>query len=321
MQNTTISPRFKRRTAFYSSFYAVFVALLAALFMTSGCGGGGGGGGNNGTGNNGGASNTVSGVVRDSAASDTVVEGATVVIGGKTTTTTTTDGANANNQAGSFTLTDVTEGTDTATVTAPNGVAQTVRFTPPVAAGTNAPIELIINIGQISGRVLLANGQPAGGAFVTVASTADSVTADASGNFFIPNVPAGPTQLFLVLGTASKTQTVTVNLGNTDVGDITLIDDTSTTPPGIPNTLVGTITLDDPTGVVPAASANVVLFRNGVQLEATIADANGNYGFYVPAGNAYSVRASRAGFQDANSATVAITNPSVPLRVDLSLQP
>ena len=322
MQTTTGLPRFGRQATLYAAFYAAFVAALAALFLSSGCGGGGGGnnGGNNTT-TNGNASTTISGLVLDSAAGDAVVEGAVVVIGGKSATTRTVDNANANNPTGSFVITDAPVGTELATVTAPGGVAQTIRFSPPIGAGTNSPIELIINIGQISGRVLLANGQPANGAFVTVGSTGDSVNTDSAGRFFIPNIPVGPTDLFVVLGTASKTQTVPVNVGNTDVGDVILVDDTSTTPPGIPNTIVGVVTLNDPLGAIPASSTSVVLFRNNIQIEATTTDAQGNFGFYVPVGAGYSLRASRPAFQDANSPAVSVTNPNVALRVDLTLQP
>ena len=313
MQTYFAAPRFSRRAVILSA----LVATASALLATTGCGGGGGGKPQP---TPGGSTTTITGRVLNSTAADAPVEGATVVIGGKSATTRTVDNASADTPTGSFVITDAPVGTDIALVTPPGGgTAQTIRFSPPIASGTNSPIELVINIGQISGRVLLPSGQPASGAFVTIAATGESVTAGSDGRFFLPNVPAGPTQVFVVLGTASKTQAVTVAIGNTDVGDLTLVDDPNPTPPGIPNTIVGTVTLLDPSGTLPASSTTVVLFRNGVQLETTTTDANGSYGFYVPVGNAYSVLATRPGFQNTQSGTLSVTNPSVPLHADLAL--
>lgn len=313
MQTFFAAPRFSRRAVILSALLATASALLA------GCGGGGKSGPGD-TKNS--PTTTITGRVLNSTAGDAPVEGATVVIGGKSAITRTVDTASADTPTGSFVITDAPLQTDIAVVTPPGGgAAQTIRFAPPIAAGTNSPIELVINIGQISGRVLLANGQPASGAFITIAATGESVTAGTNGRFFLRIVPAGQTQVFVVLGTASKTQDVTVGIGNTDVGDITLVDDPNPTPPGIPNTIVGTVTLLDANGTIPAPSTSVVLFRNGIQLETTTTDANGNYGFYVPVGTAYSVLATRAGFQNTQSGTLSVTNPSVPVHADLALPP
>lgn len=318
MQNFLRSPRLSRRAVLQAVISTGAAAM--AVFALVGCGSGGGGGnggGNNGNNGNNGSSNTVSGRVYNSTDADQPVEGATVVIGGKTTVTRTVDNANSDTPTGSFVLTDVPTGTEFAVVTPVGGAAQTIRFTPPVTSGANAGIELFINVGQISGRILLPGGAPASGAFVTIAATGDSTTTDTNGNFFFPIITPGPTQISAVLGTAAKSMDITVGVGNTDVGSITLVDDPNPNPPGIPNTIVGTISLETPG--VPAPSTNVILFRNGSQIETTTTDGNGNYGFYVPVGNAYSVLATRPGFQNVQSGTLVVSNPSVPLRADLTL--
>ncbi len=314
MQNFLRSPRLSRRAVLQAVISTGAAAM--AVFALVGCGGGGGGGNNNNNNNNNGG-NTVTGRVYNSTGGDEPVEGATVLIGGKSAVTRTVDNASSDTPTGSFVLTGVPVGEEYATVTPVGGTAQRIRFVPPVTTGTNSPIEIFINVGQISGRVLLPGGAAASGAFVTVAATGESTTTDTNGYFFFPIVTPGPTQISAVLGTASKTADVTVNVGNTDVGNITLVDDTTTTPPGIPNTIVGTVSLDTPG--VPAPSTTVVLQRGGIQLETTTTDANGNYGFYVPVGSNYSVFVTRPGFQSYQSGVLVVSNPSVPLRADLTL--
>lgn len=319
MHNFLASRGLSRRT-FLSTLMTAGLALVP-LVILSGCGGGGGGGNNNNNNNNNNGGNaTISGRVFNSTDADSPVEGATVVIGGKTVITRTVDNASADTPTGSFVIEGAPVGTNLATVTPVGGTAQIIRFAPPLASGTNSPIELFINIGQISGRVLLPNGQPASGAFVTVSSTGDSTTTDSTGAFFLPIIPVGATQISAVLGTASKSQAITVNVGNTNVGDVTLVDDPNPNPPGIPNTIVGTVTIEDVTGAtIPASSTTVNLLRNNIQIETTTTDANGGYGFYVPVGSGYSVVAIRSGFQNTQSGTIAITNPSVPVVANLNL--
>jgi hypothetical protein len=274
--------------------------LLFPLLVLAGCGGGGGGGGGTGT--------TVAGRILDSARNDQPVASAVVEIGGATTTT-GTDGA--------FTLRGARVGSSTATVRAPGVDAQTIALPTPVTEGSNGPFDLIINIGQIRGRVLTAQNQPASGALVTVIATGDNVTTGADGTFQIEDLPAVETEVTAVLGTASATKTVTIANGVTEAGDLTLVNDPNPNPPGQPNTIVGTVR----SAVSNATLANVVvqLLQNGVERERTATDAAGNYGFYVPVGT-YVLRASGTGVSTVEG-TATVTNPAQPVRLDFTLQP
>lgn len=285
--------------------YLIFHLTLGVLFglLLAGCGGGGGGGG--------GPETTVSGTVLDSRNADRPVAGATVAIGSASTTT---------DAEGKFLLRGAPIGATTAIVTPPGGEPQTIAFSPPIAAGPNGRFDLIINIGQLRGRVLDPQGQPAGNALVTVVSTGDNVTTGPDGLFQVDNIPTNApgetTEVTAVLGTASVSRSVTVGNGVTDVGDLTLVDDPNPNPPGGPATIVGTVTQS--TGG-PAAGATIILRQGSVERERTTTDANGNYGFYVPIGS-YAVRAVKAGFQDAEVGAT-VTNPSQPVRADIVLQP
>jgi hypothetical protein len=287
------------------------VAALAAALL-AGCGGGGGGGG-------GSAGTTFYGIVLDSLNGDQGAGGVTVTMGGKTATTRTVDTANADNPVGSFVLTDVPTGTNAATVTPSGGGAQTILLEQPVHSGANggvgAPVQLFMNIGQVSGRVLLPNGQPAADAFVTVSATAETFQTNTDGTFLATLVPKGSTQVFAVKGTASAQKDIVVDYGNNGVGDIQLVDDPNPNPPGAPYTLYGAVTVQ---GVGTPAGTNVILFRNNIQIESTVTGANGFYYFYVPAGQ-YTVQALRNGFQDTNSGTINLTDPNTPVRTDLTM--
>jgi len=83
----------------------------------------------------------------------------------------------------------------------------------------------------------------------------------------------------------------------------------------MPFTLFGTITVQD---VGTPAGTNVILFRNNIQIETTVTDGTGIYHFYVPAGQ-YTVRALRNGFVDTDSGTITLTDPSTPVRTDLTM--
>lgn len=304
-----------------------FLGVCAAALVSTlvGCGGGGGGGGNGG----GGSETVVTGFVYNSTNQDEEVEGATVVMGNVSGTTVTRDQASPNNPVGSFRLVNVPVGTTTATITFLNSRqigdtdqretftdTQTVAFFPPVARGSNAGLELFVNIGQILGRVLLPNGQPANGANVFVAPSGLTATADAEGRFLIENVPLEPIEVTAVLGTAAVTKNVTINNGASDIGDLQLVEDPNPNPPGLPPTIRGTARVDSASGGL-AAGATVILFRNGAQLEQTIANAQGEYSFYVPVGN-YTVRVSLPGYQDANLDLV-LSNPNQPAEASVIL--
>lgn len=270
----------------------VLAGLLLFPLLLGGCGGGGGGGG---------TGTTVTGRVLDSAQNDAPLAGARVQIGGASTTT---------NPDGTFTLRGAPGGANTAVITPAGGAPQTIAFQPPVSpSGATNIGDLIINLGQIRGRVLTPDGQPAAGALVTVIATGDNVTTEADGRFQIDDLPATQTEVTAVLGTASVTVQITIGNGVTELGDLRLVNDPNPNPPGLPSTIVGTVR----GGGGALAGVRVELLQNGLTREATTTDAAGNYGFYVPVGS-YVVRV--AGAPDAN---VAVTNPAQPVRRDFSL--
>lgn len=280
----------------YSRWFVLITLALWPLVLLSGCGGGGGGGG----------STTVVGKVLDSRNGDNPVAGATVAIGGASATTIAD---------GSFTIRGASGGATTATITAPGQQAQTIAFSPPVAASGSTNVgDLILNIGQIRGRVLTPQGQPAVGALVTVIATGDNVLTGADGRFQVDNIPSGTTDVTAVLGTASVTRQVTVGDGVTEIGDLTLVDDPNPNPPGQPKTIQGTITLSDGAS---ATGLTVRLLRNGVDFEQAATNAAGGYEFYVPVGT-YGLRVSKPGYQDATG-QVTVTNPATPVQADLTL--
>lgn len=289
---------------------AALLLLPTLLLFLAGCGGGGGKPINNEV--------VLTGFVLDSRKNDEPIEDAVVTIGGKSTRTTTRGQANATRNVGSFELRGVALGATNAVIKAPGYDEQTVGFNPAVVQGNNGPIELIINIGQISGRVLRVDGQPAAGAFVSVVDTGDFVTADESGNFLLTNIPSGTTQISAFLGTEIATKDVTVQNGNTAIGDVQLAEGDSTIP-GPPATIVGVVTLANDQG--PASNLPVSLFRNGTQIEVFVTDANGAFGFYVPVGDYQIVVTPPPGFQSFASGTITVSNPSVPVTADAVLQP
>jgi len=292
------------RRAFLSMLMATAVAL-------AGCGGGGGGGK---------ASTIVTGTVYDSAKEDLPVQGATVTIGGKSGVTTTTAQASSTNTVGSFRLENVPTGTSTATVKLADGTTQSLAFSPPVTSGSNAALSLYVNIGQIGGRILLPNGTPASGAFVSIAATGDLVQTDTTGNFLVINIPTGDTLVSAVLGTSSASKTVTVTNGLTAIGDLQLVEDPNPNPPGVPSTIVGKVKTSDNTAADAGAGATVFLLRNGVQIEQTISGASdGGYSFYVPVGN-YSVQVQKNNYQSATAPAI-VTDPNKQIEVDVTLTP
>ncbi len=281
-----------------------------------GCGGGGG---------TKTAKTTVSGIVRNAADNDIEVEGATVLIGGKSAVTFTRDNASAANPVGSFLINDALVGAFTATVTVPGKPAQVVAFQPAVKAGANADIILVINIGQVGGRVLAPNGTPAADAFVSITTDVGSISAvtDSTGRFLLENVLEGTAELTASLGPASAVKTVNVVIGFTDIGDVTLVDDGNTNPPPTANTITGTIT-DSTNSATKLAGVSVVLLRNDVQVETTTTDANGKYGFLRPVGT-YRIQVLAAGYLDGDSGAFTLTSantpPNAPKVVDISLVP
>jgi hypothetical protein len=288
-----------------------WMGFLALGLLLGGCGGSGPG--------SGGTNTTVLGTVYDSATGDLEVQGAIVAIGGVTGTTTTVDQASATRPVGSFALSGVPTGATTALVTAPGQAPQTIAFQPAIGPGTNAGLSLYLNIGQLRGRVLGPDGRPAAGAFVYVqAETAvDPRQTALDGSFLIENVPIGSATITAILGPAAGSKTVTVGKGLLEAGDLTLVDDPNPNPVGLPRTIFGKVTIAA-TGE-PAGNVDVLLSVGGVQVEQVKTSTAGDYAFYVPVGT-YGIRATVPGgaYQDA-TATIDVTNPSVPKVANLSL--
>ncbi len=313
-----MTDRGRGRRGFLGACAATAVALLA------GCGGGGGDKG-------GGTPNTVvTGIVLNALAGDDKLGGATVMMGQVKATTPTVDGASATNNVGTFRMENVPVGTATAAITFLNTRqnattllpetfidTQTIAFFPPVTRGSNGPFELIVNIGQVSGRVVLPSGTPANGAFVTVAPSGFTATTDPLGNFLVSNIPNGPIQVSAVIGTASGVVNVTVGNGLLSIGDLKLIEDlNAAVPPGFPATVVGKVTTNNGQS---GAGATVILLRDGSQIEETAADATGSFAFFVPVGN-YSVRVLKDGYVEGD-ANGTLADPNAPLRLDVSVAP
>lgn len=277
------------------------------------------------------ADTTVTGMVLNSLDSDLPVEGATIVMGTVSATTVTTGNTSPGNAVGSFRLLNVPTGTTQAVITFQNrrrvGTSdppeyekytdtQTVAFFPGVARGATGPLELFVNVGQVSGRVLLPNGTPASSVFVSVAPDGLVVTTDAAGNFLVENILPGSIEIASTTGTAAGSKTVTVGNGINASGDLQLVEDPNPNPPSFPATLVGKVST---TNGQSGAGAIVLLLRDGKQIEQTVSNAAGDFAFYVPVGN-YAVRVLKDGYID-NTVSGSITSPNTPLRLDVAVEP
>ncbi|MGC4046626.1 MAG: carboxypeptidase-like regulatory domain-containing protein [Armatimonas sp.] len=291
-----------------------FLLVLGLSVLLSGCGGGGGGGGTNDR------FATVIGIVRDSLLEDKGLSGATIEIGGSSGTTTTLDQATADREVGSFQLNNVLVGSNVAKVTLPGGEVQNIAFFPSIGPGTNADVEIIVNIGQVTGKVVDSTGAAVRDAsvYLTADGPSDSVTTNADGFFLIQNVLPGTVELTAVNGTQSLVKTgVVVNKGVTDVGTLTLVEDPNPNPQGPPRTIFGKVTL----GPDNTAGSNtvLVLLRNGAQFETQTTNSDGLFQFYVPVGT-YTLRTLRDGFV-AQEATVTIVDANKPIEQNFTIQP
>ncbi|MBC7806755.1 MAG: carboxypeptidase regulatory-like domain-containing protein, partial [Akkermansiaceae bacterium] len=244
--------------------------------------------------------------------------------------TVTRDTVSPGNDVGTFRLENVPVGTTVATITFLNSRqvgdteeretftdTQTVTLFPPIAQGSNAGLELFVNIGQVSGRVLLPDGTPAIGANVFVAPSGLEAVTDAEGRFLIENVPAEPIEITGVLGTAAVTNTVTIGNGANNIADLRLVEDPNPNPPGLPPTISGVVRLETATGA-RAAGATIILLRDGSQIEQTAANAQGEFSFFVPAGN-YSVQVLFDGYID-GSRDFVVNTPNQPRDASVILQ-
>lgn len=286
--------------------------------LLTGCGGGGGGEPGPDPGPGGGdMTATVYGTVLDAAQGDQPLAGATVEIGGKTATTVPANATGDNTDVGAFRIEGTTVGANTAVVTPPNGTPQTVFFSPALVTGQNGPIELIVNIAQVQGRILRADGQPAGGAFVAILATGESHITNADGVFTFEAIPAGPTEITAVLGTQSLRYEFNVAVGLNNLNDLTLLDDPNPDPPGPPSTIIGTISITGDNAPGAAANLNVQLFRNGLIYREATTNSVGDYSFYVPVGN-YEVRINKPGYRP-HVGNISVADPSNPVRADIAL--
>jgi len=292
--------------------WALWLATAWVVAWTVGCGGGGGGG----------ARTSVYGMVRDSAANDKEVENARVEIGGASGTTVNRDRANATNPVGSFRINNPALGANFALVTVPGKEPQKIGFRPAISVGANGELSLVINIGQISGRILGTDGKPSASAFVVVEGElgSDFTTTAADGTFFLENIPAGVVRVTASRGPANASVETTVGTGLKEIGDLTLIEDPNPNPPGVARTLVGTVA--NGADNKPLGGAAVVLLRDDVQVEATTTDADGNYGFVRPVGT-YRIKVIAPGYLDYLGEPFALTSantpPNPPLRKDAAL--
>lgn len=291
-------------------------ALLVSLASVplTGCGGGG-------TGSPGPERTaTVIGIVRDSLLEDRGLGGATIEIGGVSATTTTVEQATADREVGSFRLERVLVGSNTAKVTLPGGEVQNIAFFPSIGPGTNADVEIIVNIGQVYGKVVDPAGAAVEGAsvYLTADGPSDSVVTNSQGFFLIQNVLPGTVEITAVNGTQSVVKSgVVVNKGVVDVGTLTLVEDPNPNPQGPPRTLFGKVLLGPDN--TPGVATVLVLLRNGVQFETQTANTEGVFQFYVPVGT-YTLQTLRDGFA-AQEATITIVDANKPIEQNFTIQP
>lgn len=276
--------------------------LMGIALLLAGCGGGSGGTGGDGTG--------VSGVILR-AENNAVVANAVIRIGSAQT---------ASKSDGSFLLSNVNSAITTATVTPPSpGVARTLTLalTPRV----------VNNLGNIftsdTGYTASATGtvvapingtqQPVGNATVTIAGT--QVKTQTTGTFQITNLPIG-------LGSDANTPVGQITApdfdikpiyaqfvfaaGTNNLGTLVLGAPVSNTPPSGPYTIAGKATVG---GNPTAGVAVVILNAQGQPLGAATTDVNGNYSFWVVAGN-YTIEGSFGNVNRAVTVTlVAVDTP------------
>ena len=239
-----------------------------------------------------------------------------MTIAGQAIATRTVDNASAATPVGSYLLVNVPAGTDIAEVTLPTtGEKQRFAFSPPVIQGGVSVVDLFVNIGQIRGTILRPDGKPAAGAFVTYISDirSDPTQTDADGKFLFPTVPKGSVRVESQFGPASDVRTVTVANGLLDLGTITLVEKSSTTP-GLPYSIKGTVTDSSGTAL---GNISVALIRNNIQQETAVTGTDGKYQFAVPAGD-YTLRISNENFAVAEKAASLIST-NQPLTVDFTL--
>jgi hypothetical protein len=179
---------------------------------------------------------------------------------------------------------------------------------------------LTLNIGQIRGRVTLA-GQPVANAIVTETVTGFPVQQMRTVAFCWRAYRRDRHRSSWLLPQLRDKGCHRVN-GLNDLGTIALNADTNPNPPGPPaGTLIGKITLSDQASGTAGAGTTVFLLQNGVQIDQALTNANAEFGFYALPGAGYSILVRKNAYQDATSDVFAITDPSTPLRKDLTLDP
>ena len=278
----------------------VFCALAVVL---TGCGGGGGGGPTA-------SPSTVTGSVLSVESGLPITAGATVKIGGQTATT---------DAVGKFSLTNVSSGTTTGSVTASGELPLTLALTLKPNTTNNLGTIYLSNAGYtatVTGRVVATVSgatKPVPGATVTIANA--SAKSGADGTFTLTNLPIGLglTEGFFGKVTAAGFEDKAITrdtlqfalvAGANPIGDLLIAQPTGSVP-SAPFTIQGVVTIHG----TPAANVPVSLASGGTSLGSTSTDSTGTYSFWVvPA--TYSVTAVSATSQ---SVTVTVTRLDVPV--------
>ena len=292
-----------RKNAYYKMGAALGVCF-ALLISLTGCGGGSGGGAPSG------GPAIVTGNVFSVEALTPAIAGATVQIGGQTATT---------DAAGKFTLTNVSSGTTSGTITATGEMPLPLTLALKANTTNDLGSLYLSNVGYtatVTGRVVATVGgvtQPVGNATVTIANATTKSGTD--GTFTLNNLPVGlganPGVVGKITAAGFEDKTITdatlrfalVTKAN-PLGDL-LIAQPSGAVPAAPYTIKGVVTVAG----APAANLSVTLASGGVSLGSTTTDSTGTYFFWVvPA--TYTVMANGT---TSKSTTVTLTRLDVPV--------
>ena len=282
---------------------ALFCAFAVVL---TGCGGGGGGG-NPGSGS--GSPVTVKGTVLSVESGLPATAGATVNIGGQTATTDTT---------GKFTLTNVSSGTTSGTVTAANELPLTLALALKTTGVNDLGTLYLSNAGYtatVSGRVVTTVGgatQPVGNATVTIGTATTKSGTD--GTFTLKNLPVGLGANAGIVGKINAsgfdekaitqdTLRFPLATGANNLGDISVAQPSGSIP-AAPFTIQGVVTVHGAT----AANISVTLVSGGISLGSTTTDATGTYSFWVvPA--TYTISATSTSTQSVTVTLLRLDTP------------
>jgi len=249
---------------------------------------------------------SISGQVTD-ATTGTAIGGAIVSY----TVTGTTVSATTNGN-GNYNLTNVPPGTYTLTASAAGYISQSQAVTVVTNATTSQNFSLVILPGAIAGAVKDSQtGAGIGGASVsyTAGGITTNATADAGGNYNLPNVPPGTyTVTAAATGYGNQSLPVTVASNATTTQNFSLVPQDGT--------IAGQVT--DATTSVAIPGATVSLVVGGTTLSAT-ADASGNYSLSNIRQGTYAVTAAASNY-GSQSQQVTVT-PGATATQNFSLTP